>query len=136
MCCEKNTTYFVLFDNIAFQLYNYSMKTLITSIVALTFSATAVSQSWPSWDNPVAPFDATKGRIHNGPISIEWQLVDDVNKACEKTSRKVGNSGFGGKAMDACAFWWGSTCLIITKKKPTMHDVGHEVRHCFYGAWH
>lgn len=112
------------------------MKTLLASIVALSFSTSAVAQQWESWDDPTKPFDATTGRIHNGPISIEWRLADNINKACDTASKQFGNAGFAGQNLQGCAFWWGSTCVIITKKKPTMHTVGHEMRHCFYGAWH
>ena len=112
------------------------MKTLIASIVALTFSASAVAQSWESWDDPTKPFDATQPRVFNGSINIEWRLADNVNEACEKASKSFGNNGFAGQKMQGCAFWWGEKCVIITKKKPTMHTVGHEMRHCFYGAWH
>lgn len=97
---------------------------------------TSVSHSYESWNNPIEPFDATGPRTHNGPISIEWRLSDNIKQDCNKASKSFGNDGFGKKDMDACAFWWGHKCVIITKKKPTMHDVGHEVRHCFYGAWH
>ncbi len=108
------------------------MKYFIFSLFFI-FSNQAFSSDWNS---PFQPFDATKGRIYKKPISIEWKTADNINKACEEASIKYGNNGFNGDNMDACAFWWGHKCVIITKKQPNMHDVGHEVRHCFYGAWH
>ena len=112
------------------------MKSLITSIVALTIASSASAQSWHSWDNPVEPFNAAVPRVFDSPIQIEWRIASNINAACEKESRRVGNGGFGGQDMQACSFWYGSKCVIITKKQPTMHTVGHELRHCFYGAWH
>lgn len=111
------------------------MKTFIASIIALSFTASVSAQTWESWDNPTKPFDATKDRIAD-KVEIEWRLADNINAACELASKEFGNNGFGGQKMQGCAFWWGSKCVIITKKKPTMHTVGHEMRHCFYGAWH
>lgn len=134
MCCQKNTIIFTPFDMQCNLSYNYTMKSLISSIVALSVASSAFSQSW---NDPTIPFDATTSRIHKGPISIEWRIADgDINAVCEKASKDFGNNGFRGQKLEACAFWWGSKCIIITKKKPTMHDVGHEVRHCFYGDWH
>jgi hypothetical protein len=108
------------------------MKTLIASILALSIVG---AHATTGWNDPLKPFDATKSRIHKGPISIEWRLADDINAACDRASKSFGNNGFNHR-IDACAFWWGHKCIIITKKRPTMHDVGHEVRHCFYGDWH
>jgi hypothetical protein len=38
----------------------------------------------------------------------------------------------------ACAvrFSGGRTCVIYTAKKLSLAVLGHEVRHCFEGAWH
>ncbi len=113
------------------------MKTWSPLIAGLVLgSASLVVGAYESWDNPTAPFDAQVGRIYDKPIIIEWRLADNIVQACNKASKEFGNSGFGGQQMQACAFWWGDRCVIITKKKPTMHSVGHEIRHCFYGAWH
>jgi hypothetical protein len=103
---------------------------------AVIFSLLVSNSFAQNWDNPVQPFDATAPRVHNGPISIEWRVVDNVGKSCDEFSRKHGNAGFANQDIQGCAFWWGPTCVIITKKKPTMHTVGHEIRHCFYGQWH
>jgi hypothetical protein len=108
------------------------MKTVIALILSV---AVSISYAY-NWDSPTRPFDATTERVHSGPINIEWRLADDVNKACDEFSRQHGNAGFGKQQIQGCAFWWGPTCVIITKKKPTMHTVGHEIRHCFYGQWH
>lgn len=114
-------------------LHNHSMKTLI---VTLMLSLVASNVNAYIWDDPNEPFDATKNRIVEGPISIEWRLAKNIKKECDKVSKQLGYGGFGKKDIEACAFWFGKKCLIITKKRPTMHTVGHEIRHCFYGEWH
>jgi hypothetical protein len=84
-------------------------------------------------DDPSAPFDAT--RRYADKISVAWRLEKDVQRACEQESRRRGNAGFG-YAVDACSFWFGSECTIITREQPTMHTLGHELRHCFQRNWH
>jgi hypothetical protein len=77
-------------------------------------------------------FDATKNERKT--MTITWEVVNDVNKSCAAEHAK-----YGSKLMyqvDACAVWYKNTCKIITKKKPTEEDVGHEIRHCFQGHFH
>lgn len=107
------------------------MKTLFIFVTAITIFSNAMAKGW---DNPTKPFDASKGRFTN-TTTITWILVDNIQEACEKESKKLGNRGFT-QQVTACAFWWNDKCTVITKKNPTMHSVGHEVRHCFQGNWH
>jgi hypothetical protein len=77
-------------------------------------------------------FDATKNLRKT--MTITWEVVDDVNRACAAEYAK-----YGAKLpyqMDACAVWTKSTCKIITKKRPTEEDIGHEIRHCFQEHFH
>lgn len=112
------------------------MNKLITALLALAIPVSGFSQDWAEWDNPVKPFDATTKRTFQGKINIDWRLSDNPSSTCDKLSKQFGNAGFAGQELQGCAFWWGETCIIVTAKKPTMHTVGHEVRHCFYGQWH
>lgn len=77
-------------------------------------------------------FDATKNLRKT--VTITWEVVSDINKACAAEYAKYGHKL--PYRMDACAVWKGSTCKIITKKRPTEEDVGHEVRHCFQEHFH
>jgi hypothetical protein len=108
------------------------MKPLITLIFAAAFATTSVANEW---DNPKKPFNAEKNRTSN-TLEIEWRISDNVQQTCNAMSKEYGNGGFNEPKLDACAFWWNDRCIIVTKKRPTMHDVGHEIRHCFYGQWH
>lgn len=90
-----------------------------------------------SWDDPLKPFDASK-RLSDR-MDITWQIVDKPAAACEREARRRHPEFKGyGYQPDACAFWdeRAKKCLIITGRKPTMHDLGHEMRHCFQGHWH
>jgi len=71
--------------------------------------------------------------------TISWIPVDDVNARCNAESRKRGLGGFG-FGVDACSFWEAKNgqdvCTIITSRSATMHQLGHETRHCFQGNFH
>lgn len=59
---------------------------------------------------------------------VTWELVDDVTAVCNQHGAKVPGA--------ACALADYTTCRIFTSKTPTMYLLGHELRHCFEGAWH
>ncbi len=77
-------------------------------------------------------YDATKNLRKT--MTITWEVVSDVNKACAAEYAKYGHKL--PYQMDACAVWKGNTCKIITKKRPTESDVGHEIMHCFQEHFH
>ncbi len=107
--------------------YNTNMKKLL---IALTI----VSQcAYANWDSPTAPF-STKDNEHETML-ITWKPVDNVQQVCQAEYKRRGFGAFN-YAVDACSFWNGKTCTIYTRKNPTMHDVGHEIRHCYQGNWH
>lgn len=106
------------------------MKTKIFAI-SLIFAANSVFAN--AWDNPTAQFDTTKNFTDNS--TIKWVTVDNVQEACEKESQNRGYGGFGMGVL-ACSFFKGNQCTIITGKKTSMHQLGHEVRHCFQADWH
>lgn len=101
-------------------------------IIAILFVAYS-SQTYAFDDDPKSNF-STKANIKSSVV-VEWITTNDVQNTCEIESKKRGNNGFG-FAVQACSFWVGSTCTIITGKETNMHSLGHEVRHCFQGNWH
>ena len=103
------------------------MKKLILSLALVTSSVYA------NWDDPLKPFDASKNIYDT--VTVKWLAVSNLQQVCEAESKKRGKGGFG-YAVNACSFWEGNTCTIITSQKPSMHSLGHEVRHCFQGNWH
>jgi hypothetical protein len=105
------------------------VRLIISAIVILQASGVAIAID----DDPNKQFDA-RGRQRE-KSSITWRVAENVQAACEKESRARGKSGFG-YSLNACTFWDGDSCLIITRAKTSMHTLGHELRHCFYGNWH
>ena len=106
-------------------------KLLFGLLVVVSISAQA---EFYEWDNPNKPFDASSNNYTES--NIKWIPVDNVQAACERESKARGFGGFGGSKMAACSFYNGNQCTIITSKNPSMHTMGHEMRHCFQGPWH
>ncbi len=106
------------------------MKTKVAVIIT---SLLVASQTMAFNDDPNKPFDTNSN--YTTQSTITWRTVEDVQKACEAESRKRGFKGFG-YGVQACSFFDGNQCTVITGKQTTMHSLGHEVRHCFQGNWH
>jgi len=105
------------------------VKNFIAFIAIITF---VTSVSAENWRDPESRFNATAKRDKS---TITWQLTDNVQKTCEAESRRRGLGGFG-FGVDACSFWDGDSCIIITGRTTTLHEIGHEMRHCFQGNYH
>lgn len=88
-------------------------------------------------DDPYAKFDATHNMTNNS--DIEWKQVNNIQATCESESKKRGLGGFG-FSVEACSFWdikfFKNHCVIYTTKKVDLETLGHEIRHCFQGAFH
>lgn len=63
----------------------------------------------------------------------------NIQKTCEKESKKRGNSGFG-FALEACSFWkdslFGRTCDVFVTSDVNQETFAHELKHCFQGDFH
>ena len=99
-------------------------------LVLLMFTSTAYA--W-DWRNPDSKFDVTKNEVSQ--VHLKWLVVKDVNAACAAENKKR-----GGKVwhfdVQACSFWEGKECIIYTPKMASIHNLGHEVLHCFRGSYH
>ena len=104
-----------------------SKKTLLVAQLFLAFKSYGFSE------DPTTMFSASKNFTNQ--TTVTWETVDNVQEACEKGSRKRGYGGFK-YPVEACSFWNKSTCHVITAKKVNFHTLGHEIRHCFQGAFH
>lgn len=108
-------------------------KALLVVLLAVTSSAFSAEKWW----DPIANFDARK--VMTDKSNIEWHRVDNLQQVCEAESKKRNLGGFG-YSVEACSFWekgfTGNTCHIFTRKDTNLHNLGHETRHCFQGAFH
>jgi hypothetical protein len=70
---------------------------------------------------------------------IHWEPVHDVTATCNEERRKRGKPPYGPSVL-ACAFWdhdpGDSRCRIYTSLDTSIESLGHELRHCFQGAFH
>jgi hypothetical protein len=109
------------------------MKKALLAFLIIPF--TAYAQQWDFDNSGSRIFDMRKNEQKKITITIESVEPKDMQQACDKKSRQLGNGGFK-TPMLACSFWEGKTCHIIMPHKVDMRTVGHEVMHCFQGSWH
>ena len=88
--------------------------------------------SW-NWRDPESKFDVSKNEVMK--VHLRWIVVDDINSACSAENKKRGGKAFNFN-VQACSFWEGKECLILTPKMASIHNLGHEVLHCFRGTYH
>jgi hypothetical protein len=71
-------------------------------------------------------------------VRLAWYVVQDVPQTCAMAGALKGAKVRYNPNIIACAvvFPVNNACVIYTAKKLTLAVLGHEVRHCFEGAWH
>jgi len=71
-------------------------------------------------------------------VRIAWYVVKDVPQTCAMAGALKGAKVQYNQKIVACAvlFRTSNSCVIYTAKKLSLAVLGHEVRHCFEGAWH
>jgi hypothetical protein len=110
----------------------YIIKTSILLLIITPLTAVLAGES------PYDKFTAKKNFTNE--TTITWSQADDIEKACDIESKRVGNNGFSYK-LEACSFWTKTQegqhkCHIITSNKMDYWTLGHEMRHCFQGEYH
>jgi 5,10-methenyltetrahydromethanopterin hydrogenase len=63
---------------------------------------------------------------------VTWELVDDIDAFCKKRNDNIPKDNI----VLACAIPTKQYCKIYTASVTSMSALGHEIRHCFEGAWH
>ena len=89
-------------------------------------------------DSPYEKF-STNGNFTT-KSKITWEVVDDVQAACNNLRIKNGHKPYTYKVL-ACSTWTKTffkqdECKIITSKTTSTWTIGHELRHCFQGEYH
>lgn len=110
------------------------MKKAIVSVVLMLASVTSFAGFK---DDPTESFWLKD--MQTTQTTVKWEIVEDASSRCQQESKKRGYGGFKNKVY-ACSFWErglsGHSCTIYTNKYTTMHQIGHEIRHCFQGNFH
>jgi hypothetical protein len=98
----------------------------ILAIALLALSGCATSQT----PNPAynIQFEAQPNLPEK---SIRWVVVENVSAVCQN---KI--PALSGQRILACSEYNNRACTIYTGRTTDMAIVGHEIRHCFEGAWH
>jgi hypothetical protein len=104
------------------------MKKALFSLLLVANTAWA----W-NWQDPDSKFDATKNEVMD--VKLRWVVVKDIDAACSAENKKRGGGVFRFN-VQACSFWQGKECIIMTPKMASIHNLGHEVLHCFRGSYH
>jgi hypothetical protein len=110
------------------------MKATILLFFILFLPVTAFSVNIE--DDPYELFNMSKRMYDNAEIEIHTD--NNISERCEQESHKRGYNGFPYKVY-ACTFWdegGRHKCSIYLPKQTNMHQLGHEMRHCFQGVWH
>lgn len=113
-------------------LYRLMNKLLFTILCIVSANVFAFK------DDPYEIFDATKNFTEKS--IVVWKVVANASETCQKESRKRGFGGWPYKVY-ACTFWNENkgnpmSCTIFTDRHTNMHQIGHELRHCFQGPYH
>ena len=69
-------------------------------------------------------------------MNIIWQTVPDVDAACTNKYNQLNQVTKEGHYFNGCAMVSKDTCIIITGENTTHEILGHEVHHCYAGAFH
>ena len=106
------------------------MKHIIATLALLCGTAHA-SGNHDLWFEP----------MHFGQeVRVNWILHDDVTQACNIMIVMRNPRTKYNPSIKACAvrytFGEVTMCDIYTGKQTSLAIIGHEVRHCFEGAWH
>jgi flavin reductase (DIM6/NTAB) family NADH-FMN oxidoreductase RutF len=71
-------------------------------------------------------------------VTVGWIVSNDVVQTCNMAIALSGNRVKYNPKILACAVanHNSNTCVIYTAQRLSLAVLGHEVRHCFEGAWH
>jgi hypothetical protein len=71
-------------------------------------------------------------------VKVGWIVTDDVVQTCNMAMALAGAKVRYNSKLVACAVVYrvSNSCVIYTAKQLSLAVLGHEIRHCFEGAWH
>jgi len=78
----------------------------------------------------------THARLMND-VKVRWEVRENVVEVCSRAA-KISTAQAWMTPPLACAMWnvASKECVIITGKKVSHVELGHELRHCFEGNFH
>lgn len=70
-------------------------------------------------------------------VKVRWEVRENVSEVCGRAAKISATQAWMTPPL-ACAMWnvASKECVIITGKKVSHLELGHELRHCFEGNFH
>ena len=70
-------------------------------------------------------------------VKVRWEVRENVAEVCGRAAKLSTTQAWMTPPL-ACAMWnvASKVCVIITGKKVSHVELGHELRHCFEGNFH
>jgi hypothetical protein len=70
-------------------------------------------------------------------VKVRWEVRENVVQVCSRAAKITAAQAWMTPPL-ACAMWnvASKECVIITGKKVSHVELGHELRHCFEGNFH
>lgn len=70
-------------------------------------------------------------------VKVRWEVRENVSEVCGRAAKISAAQAWMTPPL-ACAMWnvASKECVIITGKKVSHVELGHELRHCFEGNFH
>lgn len=70
-------------------------------------------------------------------VKVRWEIRENVAEVCGRAAKLTAAQAWMTPPL-ACAMWnvASKECVIITGKRVSHVELGHELRHCFEGNFH
>ena len=126
-----------------------SVKGVMTSairrgVVGVSLGVLMVLTGCASVQGPTLPMSELESfvpmphhaRVMND-VKVRWEVRENVAAVCGRAAKLSTTQAWMTPPL-ACAMWNVSSkeCVIITGKKVSHVELGHELRHCFEGNFH
>ena len=126
-----------------------SVKGVMTSairrgVVGVSLGVLMVLTGCASVQGPTLPMSELESfvpmphhaRVMND-VKVRWEVRENVAEVCGRAAKLSSTQAWITPPL-ACAMWnvASKECVIITGKKVSHVELGHELRHCFEGNFH
>ena len=114
------------------------MSVFASSLVLMVLSGCSSIQG-PTL--PVAELESFVPMPHHArlmnDVKVRWEIRENVSEVCGRAAKITAAQAWMTPPL-ACAMWnvASKECVIITGKKVSHLELGHELRHCFEGNFH
>jgi hypothetical protein len=105
-------------------------------LMALTGCASMTGASMPMSELESFVPMPKQSRLMND-VKVRWEVSENVTEVCSRAAQFNTAQAWMTPPV-ACAMWnvASKECVIITGKKVSHLELGHELRHCFEGNFH